>query len=72
MVKKLRDFDEKVESITPTTIRILKLDVVKKHIFNNNKTINAYINNLIKQDILKNGNMETITKYFKEQKYENK
>lgn len=51
-----------------TTIRIDKMDIVEKHMFKvEEKSLRNYINRLIREDILKNGDEETIKKYFKEQ-----
>jgi len=50
-----------------TTLRIKKITIVKQHMLNlEEKTLNGYINKLIKQDILKNGDEYIITKYFKD------
>ena len=50
-----------------TTVRIENLKVVRIHQLNMEyKTLNKYINDLIRKDILRKGDEYTITKYFKE------
>lgn len=56
--------DERKEK--QTTIRVTDLLVVKMHMLEQGeKTLNKYINELIKQDILRNGSEYIIKKYFK-------
>lgn len=49
-----------------TTVRIYKLDLVQLFALANGETFNRYINRLIKQDILRNGDEKTIIKMFKD------
>lgn len=49
-----------------TTVYIYKKNTVEQHMINiNEKQIKDYINRLIKEDILKNGDEYIIKKYFK-------
>jgi len=49
-----------------TTVYIYKKNTVEQHMINiNEKQIKEYINRLIKNDILKNGDEYIIKKYFK-------
>ena len=48
-----------------TTIRLKKIFIVKMHMLEQEeKTLNKYINRLIKEDIIKNGEEHVIKKYF--------
>ena len=50
-----------------TTIRLKKIFIVKIHMLEQGeKTLNKYINRLIKEDIIKNGEEHVVKKYFKE------
>ena len=58
---------EKKQKRKQTTIRIERLNIVKMHVLNmGGKTLNKYINDLIRQDILQNGDEYIVRKYFKE------
>lgn len=53
---------------TRTTIYILNKDVVQEFMFSiKEKNFKDYINRLIGEDILQNGNEEVVTKYFKKE-----
>ena len=61
------DDEEKTKDIPRTTVRIKKINIVKQHMINKNfSSLKKYLNNLIEQDILRTGDEEIITKYFKE------
>jgi len=50
-----------------TTIRLKKIFIVKMHMLEiGEKTLNKYINRLIKEDIIKNGDEHVVKRYFKE------
>lgn len=54
---------------TRTTIYIFNKDIVQEHMFYLKiKDFKEYINNLIREDILKNGNEEIVKKYFDKEK----
>jgi hypothetical protein len=50
-----------------TTVRLEQLTTVKMHMLNMGyKTLNTYVNELIRRDILRNADEYIIRKYFKE------
>jgi len=50
-----------------TTIRIYKLAEIKKWSMKNTETFNRYINRLIEEDLLKNGDEKTMINYFEKE-----
>jgi len=66
MPKKAKEYDIKITKLPKTTIRLVKGDVVRIHVLNKGETLNRYLNRLIREDILKNGDEYVIKKYFKE------
>ncbi len=64
-VKKTKKMGKKVTiDFEKTTVRIYHLDIVKKHAMKQLETFNKYINRLIEEDILKNGDEKTVINYF--------
>ena len=57
-----------MKGTTRTTIYIYEKDIVQEHLFNvKEKSFKSYINRLIKEDILRNGEEEIMKKYFKKE-----
>ena len=67
MVKKAKDRTEKITKIPPTTVRLISANIVRVFAMENNESLNKYLNRLIKEDILRNGHEEIVTKYFKKE-----
>jgi len=64
MSKKAKEWNIKISEIPPTTIRLIRGDSVRIYVLNTGETLNRYINRLIREDILKNGDEYVIRKYF--------
>jgi hypothetical protein len=67
MVKKAKDRIEKITKIQPTTVRLISGNIVRIYAMRNNESLNNYLNRLIKEDVLKNGDEKTVTEYFKKE-----
>lgn len=67
MVKKAKDRTEKITKISPTTVRLISANIVRVFAMENDESLNKYLNRLIKEDILRNGPEEIVTKYFKKE-----
>jgi len=54
-----------IDHATRTTVYVIKKDVVYQHMINlGEKELKIYLNRLIREDILKNGDEYVIRKYF--------
>lgn len=67
MVKKAKDRTELITKISPTTVRLISANIVRVYALGNNESLNAYINRLIREDVLRNAPEDIVTKYFKKE-----
>lgn len=51
--------------MTITSIDIEKLPIIKEHLAPKGTSLKAYINDLIREDLLQSGNERIVEKYFK-------
>lgn len=65
MAQKTKKMGQKVTDWPKTTVRIPHLELVQLHALKQGLTFNAYVNELIAQDIIRNADHETILKVVK-------